>query len=107
MIDWIVFYAVSTIFQPYNGGTNTKIQDKTLSGTVVLIFINQTKIVKIGHKHSLKFWQATYEYMYFTSDFTSFDHVFILSSDTNVDGTCSVIYQTDLNVISLQEENEL
>ena len=45
--------------------------------------------------------------MYFTSDFTSFDHVFILSSDTNVDGTCSVIYQTDLNVISLQEENEL
>ena len=43
--------------------------------------------------------------MYFTSDFTSFDHVFILSNDINVDGTYSVIYQTDLNVNSLQKEN--
>ena len=27
MIDWIVFYAVSTIVQPYNGGDNDRVCD--------------------------------------------------------------------------------
>ena len=39
-VDWIVFYAVSAIYQPYNGGFEIKIQKLNILKEANIIFQN-------------------------------------------------------------------